>query len=299
MSDVILISKKAMDEMDSSELCVYIAIYLIAQKKKEHFISYSYIEHVLFNRPCSRREREIIADGFKKLVDKRYIKVLDTYKDSSFMCNTSKITVYNKSKYYVSITSQELRTIIDLDDNNKYGLLRYFILLTGSFDSSKACPEKYRFKIGKMSEEYMAETFKISSATLMRYNKLLQQKQLIYIAKRKSFLANTDTQWQTNVYSRYVDRVLCDEYAKSTSSMSDTPLYKRQVDESRKYTQMYNAMLKGKEYEDDVVYEIYESMKSWNEEKKSKYEDQIASGYFPPEPKYKDLSIFEKYGLTS
>ena len=299
MNDVILISRKAIDEIDNSELCVYLATYLIARKKKEHFISYSYIEHVLFNRQCTRREREIVSDGFKKLVNKRYIKVLNTYKDSSFLCNTSKIGVYNKTKHYVSITYQELRTIMELDDNNKYSILRYFILLTGSFDSSKSCPDKYRFKIGKMSEEYMAETFKISAATLMRYNKLLQQKQLIYIAKRKSYPANIDDQWQTNVYSRYADRAICDEYAKSTASTVDTPLYKKQVNESRRYVQMYNAMLKGKEYDEDVVYEIYETIKSWNEDKRQKYEDQIAAGYSPTEPKYKDLSIFVKYGLTS
>ena len=299
MNDVILISRKAMDEMDNSELLVYLAVYLIAQKKKEHFISYSYIEYVLFNRPCNRREREMISDGFKKLTDKHYIKVLDTYKDSSFLCNTSKISVYNKAKHYISITRQELRAIMDLDDCNKYGLLRYFVLLVGSFNTSKSCPEKYRFKIGTMSEDYLAEICKISVATLMKYNKVLQQKMMIYVSKRKSYPTGTDVQWQTNVYARYADRALCDEYARATSYMADTSLYKKQTDESRKYVQMYNAMVKGKEYDEDTLAEIYEAMKSWNEDKKIKYEEQIASGFSPAKPKYKDLSMFKRHGLTS
>ena len=157
---------------------------------------------------------------------------------------------------------------------------------------------RYRFKVGYMPRTHLSTTVGIDIGTIDKYNKILEDNHLIYITNRKCYdSANQTAIWQTNVYSRYQDAELCEQYARENSDIAGTKTRKQQVNDSRKYVQMYNAMLKGKEYDKDTAVAIYAAMKNWNEEKLRKYNEQLDLGYCPPEPQYKDLSIFDKYQL--
>lgn len=298
MSNIILLQKDIINKLDDDELCVYLAVKYIAKQEKECFITYGHIDYVLFGREGTRAEKAIVSSGLKKIVDKKYINIISTIRGYGYVCDAANLNVYDKVQYYASLTHTELQKIISIDGCNRYNLLRYFLVIVGTFVADKQCDDKYRFKVGYMPRSYIAEMSNIDIATADKYNKILEDNHLIYVARRKTYDNKSQVaNWQTNIYSRYQDNKLCEEYAKSVSAVVDTKTYKKQIDESRRYIQMYNAMVKGKIYDVATVADIYEAVQTWNEDKKRKYEDQIAQGYCPAEPKYKDLSIFDKYKL--
>lgn len=299
MSNIILLQKDLLNELDDDELCVYLAMKHIAKQEKECFITYGHIDYILFGREGTKAEKEIVSSGLKKIIERKYIKIIDTIRGYGYVCDTSSLNVYNKIYHYTSITDSELRKIMLIDGCNRYNLLRYFIIIVGSFMADKKCESKYRFKIGCMPRSYISIIADIDIVTVNKYNKILEDNNILYISRRKYYdKQDHGVKWQTNVYSRYEDKELCEEYARSTTTLVDAETHKKQTNESRKYVQMYNAMLKGKEYDKDTVMAIYKGIKTWNEDKKKKYEEQIKQGYVPAEPKYKDLSVFKKYGLN-
>ena len=155
-----------------------------------------------------------------------------------------------------------------------------------------------------MTQSYLRDVAGISIPTMNKYNNILVKNKVLFIAKSAENEEYYDENGNhriikfRNVYSRYEDKELAIKYANTYSAVNFNSKINNQVNESRKYVQMYNAMLKGKIYDHDTVVDIYQAIKTWNEDKKDKYEQQITEGYEPEEPKYKDLSIFDKYDLT-
>lgn len=298
MSNLIFIRNDLINKLDDDELCVYLAMKYIAKQDKKCFITYGHIDYVLFGREATKAEKEIVSSGFKKVVNKGLVSVSYTIRKYGYVCNTENLNVYKQSLHYTSLTNVELQKIMLIGGCNRYNLLKYFITLISTFAADVKMDGKYRFKVGYMPRTHLSTTTGIDIGTIDRYNKILEDNNLIYITNRQCYDgANQIAVWKTNVYSRYQDAELCEQYARENSDIAGTTTRKQQVNDSRKYVQMYNAMLKGKEYDNETTVAIYAAMKNWNEEKLRKYNEQLDLGYRPPEPKYKDLSIFDKYQL--
>lgn len=298
MDSLIFIQNNLIDKLDDDELCVYLALKYIAKQDKECFITHAHIDYILFNREATTFERRMIASGFKKNIDNGRLSVIKNIRDYGYVCNTEKLNVYKKNLHYTSITDKELQKIMLINGCNRYSLLRYFIILIGSFAADKQIDSKYRFKVGYMPRTYLSTMSGVNISTVDNYNKILEDNHLIYISCRKCYhCANKESPWQTNVYSRYQDQEVCEQYARENNTIIDSGTTKRKINDSRKYVQMYNSMLKGKIYDKNTVAEIYRGIIAWNEDKKQKYEKQIRDGFSPIEPVYKDLSVFDNYEL--
>lgn len=307
MKDVILIPKELVcgeNRLSEESLCVYAAIRYITCGKTECYISNGYIEHILFDTPVGRSEKEMVSKGLNSLLSFGYIKILKQYRSTEFFCDVSYISMYSKSEFYIELTLDELRKIMNINEKCKYKLLKYFLALISTFDSSGKMLQAFRHKVGKMPQSYLANIMNVTESTIINYNKHLTKHKLMFIAQ-DCYLKYYDQSAKcraskiTNIYGKYSNKDIVKAYINAYCvKKNHTMVGRSTMDESRKYVQMYNAMLKGKEYDNDVVLEIYEAIKLWNEDKKIKYEDQITAGHHLLEPKYKDLSIFNKYGLN-
>lgn len=302
MDNFILVSKDTINEHDISNdaLCVYAAIYSMSYKQKELFISCTQIERILFKRPGSEKERKGIINGIKELSYFGYIKFIQKYKDNSWYCDVSSISIIENGKYYMSITIDELQKIMNLG-TIRYNILRYFLILTGTFNISMTNDNKYI--LSSFPINYLSVISGLSTITINKYNKILKDNKIIYISRRRT-LRNPNkgqtgflVKWECNVYSRYENKDMCEKYVSLNGAVSESDQKKRELDESRRYIQLYNSMVAGKEYDLDLIKEIYEYIKDWNKRKLEKYEEDIANGKKVQDPKIKDLSIFYKYGL--
>jgi hypothetical protein len=297
MDSLIFIQNDLIDKIDDDELCVYLSLKYIAKQNIECFITHAHIDYVLFGRESNSFERRIIASGFKKNIDKQRLFIIKNIRDYGYVCNTENLNVYRRSLHYTSIDHSELQKIMSISGCNRYSLLRYFIILISTFAADKKMDNRYRFKVGYMPRTHLSTMAGIDVSTVDKYNKVLEENSLIYISRRRCYGASKGTPWQTNIYSRYQDKELCEHYAEENSTIVDAGDRKRQTNDSRRYVQMYNAMLKGKVYDKNTVAEIYRGIIAWNEDKKQKYEKQTRDGFSPIEPAYKDLSVFDNYEL--
>ena len=307
MNDIILIPKNLVynenNNFSEEDLCVYAAIRYIAHGGNECYISNGYIEHILFNNPVGRSEKEVVSKSINNLLSSGYIKILKQYRNTEFFCDTSCISSYSKNEFYIELTLDELRRIMNINEKCRYKLLKYFLVLVGTFDSSGKMLQLFRHKVGKMPQSFLANIMNVAESTIVNYNKYLSKYKLVFIAQ-DCLLKYRDGQSQcamtktTNIYGKYCNKAIVKQYIHSYCAKKSTMNGISTVNKSRKYVQMYNALLKGKEYDDEIISEIYEAIKAWNENKKKRYEEQIANGNSSMEPKYKDMSIFKKYGFT-
>lgn len=301
MSNYILVLKDEVenDKISVDALVVYIAIFHKSFHVTSAFLSYSWLEWAIFNRPADKTERGMIVGGLNELIEKGYVQVIDKLRNNGFICDISKIKVYDKEKYYLSISPNEFRSIIKINDVNKYKILKYYLLLTGTFDASSDCKDTYRFKIGKISQNLISVILNISVPTINKYNKILEENKVLYISRDKAKCLNKGIngvlyKQEVNLYSRYEDRELCDRYARESKREKQKNIDKYVVNDDRKYVQMFNIIKKyakngEKYYDEDKSFEIFEYMKDWNKRKMLKFEEDRRNGLNPKKPELKNL----------
>lgn len=307
--DKILIRKDILNNKNISDeaIAVYCALckYYTLHLKRDNFVSYlsiEYLEHLLFGKIKIKGVNGVLKKALDNLIDFGFIKSIEILRGNSGVYDMTSLLVFDKKKYYVDITIDELNTIMKVK-YTKFCLLRYFLNLICSFETSCSIDEKYRFKVSATSIDTLSKSARLSPTTVMKYNSILVKNKIIYISrsygvKNASGGLEYSVSQISNVYSRYVDRKICNNYAKKISVSYKKEAYKvhKEVNTSRKYIQMYNQMLKGREYDLETVKEIYSYVKHWNykkrEEHMNKHGDENGL-----ENKLKDLDIFQKYNL--
>jgi hypothetical protein len=163
-------------------------------------------------------------------------------------------------------------------------LLSTFILKNKIKDIRE--PEKYNNKLGMVSQEYISDILDVSVHTVVEYTKILEQLELLHIS-RCSFMFKDEkgnVKRHNNIYGRYNDKELIDEFAKIRYDMYDD-LHKVKsttaTNNARSLMQKYNYLRGGTKYDKDTVAAIYNYICSYNEK-------------YPK--KTKDMKPFKKYG---
>ena len=283
-------------------LCKYHTLY----SRGGSFISYlsiKYLEHLLFNKTKIKGINKILEKALNDLIEFGLIEPIEIFEDKSGVYDMTPLLSFDKKKFYVDIAIDELSTIMAVK-YTKFSLLRYFLTLVGSFGATHLMDDKYKFKLSVASIDTLARIARISPTSVMKYNLILQNNKIIYIAKscvtRRVSNSSKDLVAQiSNVYSRYDDKKICNDYVKTTSLNYKREAFKvhMEVNASRKYIQMYNQMLKGREYDLETVKEIYSYVEHWNYKKRAEYMEKYGdeAGL---EEKLKSLEVFKKYGLN-
>lgn len=239
----------------------------------------------------SKKFDENIRNGIKELLDKKVIICNDKV-GSDYYLGLDNIQ-FDDNEKFTFVDFKDIQTIMISDYKGKNNLLRFYICLLGTFISQNKIkdirePEKYNNKLGMMSQEYLAELSNISVHSVVEYIKVLEKLELLYVS-RCSFMFRDNKgsiKRHNNIYGRYCDRDLIDEFAKIRYDMYDD-LHKVKsttaTNNARSLMQKYNYLRGGTKYDKDTVAAIYKYVCSYNEK-------------YPK--KAKDMKPFEKYGYV-
>lgn len=301
----ILIRKDILKSEDISNeaLAVYCAIcknYIkYSNNSSITFLSAEYINYLLYGDLGTKRQKREVIDGIKCLISHGFIEKIDVFKNFSGLYDVSKLVHLVRDVYYTSISLEELNVILS-QKYVKFGLLRYYLILTGTFDASLSIDKKYRFKISTVTIETLRNMSRNNNNTVIKYNSILSNLKLIYIGRKYTVRQNGSSVVGqiSNVYSRYEDRKLCDEYINNVSitNKKNIPKLHTGANLSRKYLQMYNQMKKGKKYDIETVRTIYSYVEQWNCKKRAEYFE--AHGNDDGlEKELKSLDVFKEYNL--
>lgn len=305
MCDKILIRKDLLESEDISNeaLAVYCAIcknYIkYTNDSSTTFLSVEYINFLLYGDLGTKQSKREIINGIKCLVSHGLVKQIDTFKNFSGLYDVSELVHSTKGIYCTSIGSEELNTILS-QKYVRFSLLRYYLILIGTFDASLSVDKEYKFKISVTPIEVLEYMTNNSKNTVIKYNSILSDLKLIYIGRKYTLgrKGNGVVGQIANVYSRYEDRKLCDEYISNVSitNKKNIPKLHTGANLSRKYLQMYNQMKKGKKYDLETVKTIYSYVEQWNYKKRAEYFETHGNDE-GLEKELKSLDVFKEYSL--
>lgn len=289
----------------NEELLVYGGIGLNFLGNTNVLLTYNHIKNIIFGKQESKAKMRIVKDGFNGLVKRGYIKILDQYTNSEFVCDVSNISHINKDRFFMVTYEEFYKIVSDCGNVNSGALLRYYLCCLSTFEKNKIT--MYDYKFGYKSQMFLSNLCGSNLPTIKKYNDLLMNAKVIYVVRRKQSVykeINNGNIYKsdTNAYCRYEDKDKCIEYIKSGCIQIKKDEYISVSNEMRSLSQKYNYFArtyKNKRCENmDKVEDAYEAAVQWNEYAKQDYEKAIEDGKNPKEPKYKDLSIFDQYDLT-
>lgn len=305
MCDKILIRKDIIEseEISNEALAVYCAMckhYIkYSRSSTIGFISVDYISYLLYGDFGSKQTKKEIVNGIKCLISHGLVKQVDAPKRFSGLYEMSEILIIDKNKRYISISIDELDVIMS-QKYIKFSLLRYYLIFIGTFATSPSVFEEYKFKISTIPIEVLEYITNNSKNTVIKYNSILSDLKLIYIGRKYTVRQNGSgvVGQISNVYSRYEDRKLCDEYINNVSitNKKNIPKIHTGANLSRKYLQMYNQMKKGKKYDIETVRTIYSYVEQWNCKKRAEYFEAHGNDE-GLEKELKSLDVFKEYNL--
>lgn len=282
-------------DLTPEAFCVLVTMNGVTHKASSNYcLSYNSIAYYMFGRLCTTREKESVIEGVKKLISLGYISIVEIFSSYEAVYDLSYIKEQKDGDFYVMISRDDLHKAMNIKtQKSKYRIFKFFTCLVNTFNKSSTMNAKYRGKIGFMSQDYLCNVGRLNIDTLRDYIKILEDNKLIYVIRHSGdFKKSTDLNGFSrvtgisNTYSRYADKKLCEEYAGAVNSNKNQMSRRAATDLSRSMKQKYNAMLKGKEYPEDVVLTIYEYIKESNQKKEDDSSPLL------------DMSVFEKYGLS-
>lgn len=238
----------------------YTALCILKANKQEgkeivttRGLYYTLLQNNNFNRAYLERLRR----GMDELVRGKWIDVSPIKCD--YLVDWSSFHHTKKCVCYVPVFA--IRQILDGKfTSQNYEILKHFIFLCSIFEpmDSNGLEDCY---VGKASLDELAHIGRTTSKEIIKYNKILYDKHIIYCYNRY-LIYNMDTT-QKDFYSFYWEQDQLEEYAKRHYEGKYVPL----IDENkkRKITQMYNAVANGKEYDRGTMIFLYRYIKRENQ----------------------------------
>lgn len=238
---------------------------------------------------ATRRFEESIRLGLNQLIDSQIISCKDKIGINYYLDNNN--IVLKKNDKFIFAELDDINKIMSSTVTSKSNILRLYLCILGTFINKNNIKDvrdqdKYNNILGSMSQDYLATISHLSRTSVVEYIKELEALKLLYVS-RCSFTFKDKSgkvKKHNNIYGRYEDKELIDEFANVRYSIYDD-LHKVQdannINNARSLTQKYNHMLKGTKYDKGTVAAIYEYINNYNK----KYPN-----------KSKDISIFEEYG---
>lgn len=270
----------------SSDITVYgLAVYcsikslLSNDEIKQIYVNEDILSFQLtrtLNNP--RRFTDSLKIGLDELIANDIVTVIEK-KGKSHILDCSNLFITEENEYFTIITYSELIKIFKSETNYNFALLRYFIYLIGTISSSidvwiDAVQHKYRV-VGNLTTDYIAQLCGISERTLIRYNQILEENNLIYIYRSDDFVINESNgklKRLVNIYGRPKDKIYIDTFAANQQKYKKSYKYVenkvKTANTKRRLAQMYIQIKRGndkkysrKEIQDVFCYVVEENTK--------------------------------------
>lgn len=278
---------------------------IMKKDETEYFVSFNMIAHSLFGRRPNRYELDAVKKGYNELIDKGFIKIVDVYSKSEQVVDLSALYFKKESGFFVDLTDEEMHKIMNINGNHsKYKLLRYFTAQIGSFNRKAGIGDTYKGKIGGMSLDYFCELVDASRPTIVSFNKLLEENQLLFIIRHRDFFqgftyeGNSEVREIPNTYSRWCDREIAKRFDENTHGYKyHHELKDKKTEESNRRRSLGKKLdffvNGGVDYDIETIQQLYDYAKEKNRMMKKNYEKSGGQNF--DTPNYIDMSIFDEY----
>lgn len=270
----IYLNKQLVSDLKPNEVACYTAIrYVQTAQSKFVFVSPNMIEGYLTGNTdtLTRDQRKGISEGLKSLCEKLKLPIMKFSKSDylvnceSLRVDTKKASLKTGCEFFVFFDSEYIQKIFAIDTKaNKFKLLKYFIVLLGTVNNTKAeAKGKHKQsgegKAGFMTNEHLAEKADVSPKTALDYNKLLEDAEVIFFYRSNFYNANI-MKSLPNYYGLWEYSADITRLAKirETEEEGKRSFKKGDANKRRSMKQKLNQMKQGRSYSPEETKELLE-----------------------------------------
>lgn len=256
----------------------------------------------------SRRFTTHLKQGFEELINNGFIKVVEK-RAALYVLDCSGLIIEGDDKKYTTVSRREIIKIFQIPAVNNYALLKYFVCLMSTVSNTiEVRIDSNTSKqgvVGMFSMQFLSGLSDCLERTIIEYNKILEENELVYIYRAGDLVINKETgelNRLTNVYGRFEDRLYVEKFAKRRRK--DKEIYRyieknvESSNEKRKLAQRYNQILGGndRKYSKDEIQQIYSYVLSENQKYQKAYEK---NGNEDLLDNIRDVNVFRKYDFLA
>lgn len=290
-------------------LAVYIALrQIVKNHENNYYVSANMIAFILTGSCPKRKTVDSVKLGIDNLIDNmKLISVINKINSYEFIIDLSSLIFDTSKHHFIKITDKEVKSVMEY--KSKFALLRYFVLLVGTFNNSNKLNGVHKFSVGFTSIETMVKNFGIPRSSILSYNDILVKKELIYIHRFDDYIKtnNGEVKNLQNFYGRFEEREFIKEYAIQYSNAVGSEkcskkTNKRMANKKNSYLQKYNAMCRGAIYSENDIKALYEFILEYNAEQdkvinmfKNDSSDYAKEQVEKANKKKKDIKKFDKH----
>lgn len=233
------------------------------------------------------------------MIDAGFVDVIATGKKHSYYLDCKKMWTDTNSDAYVAIDIEEVQKVMNIGGFNNFSLLKYYIYVIGTISGSITVMlpngDKKSNVVGKLTQDYLADGSELSHRSVIDYNKALEMAGVLYIHHQNDFVfdGNGRLKQLPNIYGRPEDKAYIDTFAKNQKGYFGSYNFIHKDPEStnnnRRLAQMYNHLIKGKEYSPIQIQEIYDYVIRENKKYTLMYEKNKDESYLE---KIRDVEVF-------
>lgn len=286
----------------NSGLLTYVTLRNICQETvPEYFVGISQLCYIATgNLTYNKSLAEFLKAGIKNLSDEKLITIVNQVKSNEYAINLEPLRFDSKNSHYRTISINELHTIMgEKTGHSRTNILRLFLTIVDSFIVGNKGYVMYQGK--SISGVYTARTIEflskksgLSESAIIDYIKFLEKHELIYVYRSADIITYEDGAMISipNVYGRYKYKMQIiekgSEYEQNYGTSANAIRKKQnrsKTNEKRSLLAKYNSFIKGVNYPEDVLKEIYEFILVYNEDNAG-----------TPD-RVRDLTVFEEYNF--
>lgn len=231
----------------------------------QYFVSLNMIAYSVFNRVPNRYELSAMKQGYEELRDMGYIKELAEFSKTEHLVDLSQLYYTKEQGYFADLRTEEIHKIMNLEYKcSKYKLLRYFTCQIGSFNRGDIA-SSYKGKVGGMGLDYFCDLIPISKPTVIMFNKVLMEHELLYVISHDDFIKYdnefSELRQIPNTYSRWEDKELAEGYSSYYEGYKEKQSERERAataNERRALAQKLKHFLSGREYDLQTVQKLYD-----------------------------------------
>jgi hypothetical protein len=305
----LFLNQKFCSDLSPHALAAYCALRMLTLKERPMVcVSVDILCYHLFgNFGYSKHTPEYVREGLKEILDNKIVRQIDG-KKNYYVLDCSSLLLPGSQEKFTIVTDQEVNKVFSIKGINNYILLKYFIALIGSFSSKTSITVGEKTKrrvVGNSAISYISKTTEISEQSIYDYNSILENAELIYVFRPTDMIPvkkQDEFKKRTNIYGRFEDKAYVEKYAKdfiiAEFGTGNTWSPDLSANERRRLSQVYNriATSHGDKYSMDEINSVYNFVLSENKRYEELYETTGSADYLN---KVRDLSVFEKYDITT
>ena len=278
--------KRTNNLLSGHELAIYCILYSLMSYDDP--IIHIHVETIASKIKNTLVEEKHFLESIKKslesLIEKLSLTIIEVSKNKKkYILDCRNLYVENNEPY-ISLTTHELRKILDMENVNNFMLLKYFISLVEIITDEKEYEYEYESEKEKIDVQYksvsiqtIAEVTNLNPKTIFEYNRILEVSELLYIDQKTYVSTSKDSCerfYRINTYKRdnENDTVVANKYSYQNCTCVDA---KRNFSNyKRKMSQRYNQIINGNidKYTSLEINEVYQYIMSENQKYIRMYE---------------------------